>query len=50
MVDKNHSPNSENLNFAVCADALLQAGAWDFSGSGNKLFTSFLRSQHTTSR
>jgi S1-C subfamily serine protease len=46
MVDKNHSPNAENLNFAVRADALLQISGWTFSGDGRRYLAAFEQSQH----
>jgi S1-C subfamily serine protease len=46
MIDKNQSPNSENLNFAVRADALLEDSAWTFSGEGRRYLTSFQHAQH----
>jgi S1-C subfamily serine protease len=45
MVDRNQSPNAENLNFAVRADALLDTGGWSFSGQGRRYLTSFQQSQ-----
>jgi S1-C subfamily serine protease len=45
MVDKNNSPNAENLNFAVRADALLDISGWNFSGEGRQRLTSFEQSQ-----
>lgn len=36
MVDKHGDPNAENLNFAVRADALLDASGWNFEKSGRK--------------
>jgi S1-C subfamily serine protease len=50
MVDKNHSPNAENLNFAVRADALLDLSGWEFSGDGRRYLAAFQQSQHTESR
>ena len=49
MIDKNQNPNSENLNFAVRADALLDMSDWTFSGEGRRHLTSFQQSQHTDS-
>jgi S1-C subfamily serine protease len=46
MVDKNHSPNAENLNFAVRADPLLDISGWMFSGDGRRYLASFEQSQH----
>jgi len=34
MIDKKQKPNSENLNFAVRADAFLQTDAWDATPAG----------------
>jgi S1-C subfamily serine protease len=45
MVDKNHSPNAENLNFAVRADALLNIDGWTFSGDGRRHLAAFEQSQ-----
>jgi S1-C subfamily serine protease len=50
MMDKNLSPNAENLNFAVRADALLDLSGWVFSGDGRRYLTAFQQSQHTESR
>jgi S1-C subfamily serine protease len=36
MIDKHGDPNAENLNFAVRADALLDASGWDFNKLGQK--------------
>jgi S1-C subfamily serine protease len=36
MVDRSISPNAENLNFAVRADAVLDPEGWEFSGNGRK--------------
>ncbi len=46
MVDKNNSPNAENLNFAVRADALLDLSGWSFSGEGRRRLTAFEQFQH----
>ena len=46
MVDKNSSPNAENLNFAVRADALLDISEWNFSGAGRRYLEAFEQSQH----
>lgn len=45
MVDKGSNPNAENLNFAVRADALLQASRWKFVGNGRTRLESFLNAQ-----
>jgi S1-C subfamily serine protease len=50
MVDKNHSPNAENLNFAVRADALLEMSGWTFSGEGRRYLDAFQKSQHSDPR
>jgi serine protease Do len=50
MIDKNSSPNAENLNFAVRADALLELSGWVFSGDGRRYLAAFEQSQHTESR
>jgi S1-C subfamily serine protease len=50
MVDKNNSPNAENLNFAVCADPLLEPSGWNFSGDGRRRLTSFEQSQNANPR
>jgi S1-C subfamily serine protease len=42
MVDRNMSPNAENLNFAVRADAVLQTSGWEFSGDGRKHLDDFV--------
>jgi S1-C subfamily serine protease len=42
MVDKHGDPNSENLNFAVRADALLQDSGWDFTPLGRKRLTNYI--------
>lgn len=50
MVDKNHSPNAENLNFAVRADALMDISGWNFSGDGRRYLEAFEQSQHQDPR
>jgi serine protease Do len=50
MVDKNNSPNAENLNFAVRADALLEMSGWTFSGDGRRYLAAFEQSQHSDPR
>jgi S1-C subfamily serine protease len=50
MVDKNLSPNAENLNFAVRADALLEVAGWTFSGDGRRYLAAFEQSQHSEPR
>jgi S1-C subfamily serine protease len=42
MVDRNLSPNAENLNFVVRADAVLDPERWDFSGQGRNRLDEFL--------
>jgi S1-C subfamily serine protease len=42
MIDRNLSPNAENLNFAVRADAVLDPDRWDFSADGRKHLDDFL--------
>jgi S1-C subfamily serine protease len=42
MVDRSMSPNAENLNFAVRADAVLEPERWDFSGDGHKRLAEFV--------
>ena len=49
MVDKNNSPNAENLNFAVRADALLDLSGWSFSANGRQRLASFQQSQQADS-
>lgn len=51
MIDRNTSPNAENLNFAVRADAVLDPDRWSFSGEGRKRLGDFVdesskRAQH----
>ena len=45
MVDRSMSPNAENLNFAVRADAVMEPGRWDFSGEGRKRLDEFVSSK-----
>jgi len=42
MVDRSMSPNAENLNFAVRADAVLEPDRWDFSGEGKRRLGDFV--------
>lgn len=42
MIDRSISPNAENLNFAVRADAVLDPGGWEFSGEGRKRLEEFV--------
>ena len=46
MVDRSFSPNAENLNFAVRADAVLDPDRWDFSAGGRKHLDDFLAARH----
>ena len=43
MIDRSMSPNAENLNFAVRADAVLEPDRWDFQGEGRKRLGQFLK-------
>jgi len=43
MIDRSMSPNAENLNFAVRADAVLEPDRWDFSGEGSKRLGEFVK-------
>ena len=45
MVDKTMSPNAENLNFCVRADALLDVSGWNFEGKGKEYLTAFDEAQ-----
>jgi S1-C subfamily serine protease len=45
MVDRNSSPNAENLNFAVRADAVLQPSSWNFQGEGRKRVEEFVNAK-----
>jgi S1-C subfamily serine protease len=45
MVDRNVSPNAENLNFAVRADAVLDPGGWDFTKEGRKRLDDFVNAE-----
>jgi len=49
MVDRSHSPNAESLNFAVRADALMQASGWTFTDNGQNYLAEFDRLEHTQS-
>jgi S1-C subfamily serine protease len=42
-IDKETTPNAENLNFATAADAFLAENGWAFSGQGRAILKSFLR-------
>jgi S1-C subfamily serine protease len=42
MVDRGSSPNAENLNFAVRADAVLDPDRWEFSSNGRQHLDEFL--------
>jgi len=45
MIDRSMSPNAENLNFAVRADAVLEADRWDLSSQGRKRLGSFVEEE-----
>jgi Trypsin-like peptidase domain len=45
MMDRSISPNAENLNFVVRADAVLDPGRWNFSGPGRKYLDEFLQAE-----
>ncbi|GAC1670382.1 MAG: hypothetical protein PVS2B2_00890 [Candidatus Acidiferrum sp.] len=45
MVDRNISPNAENLNFAVRADAVLDPEGWNFSKEGRKRLDEFVTAE-----
>jgi S1-C subfamily serine protease len=45
MVDRNMSPNAENLNFAVRADAVLDPNGWNFTGNGRARVEGFIKEQ-----
>jgi len=45
MVDRGMSPNAENLNFAVRADAVMQPDNWNFAKDGRKRLDDYDRSQ-----
>ena len=47
MVDKNVSPNAENLNFAVRADALTDDKGWSFWGQGKHYLNGYIAALHT---
>lgn len=50
MIDRGMSPNAENLNFAVRADAVLDPDRWDFAGEGRKRLNDFVNAaaKHST--
>ncbi|MFP5236671.1 MAG: S1C family serine protease [Acidobacteriota bacterium] len=48
MVDKSFSPNAENLNFAVRADALGQDRGWSFLGQGREYLDGYIAALHST--
>ncbi len=50
MVDRSSSPNAENLNFAVRADALLDASGWNFYGRGRDYLMQFEQAEKTATR
>jgi hypothetical protein len=45
MMDRSISPNAENLNFVVRADAVLDPDRWNFSGQGRKHLDEFLKAE-----
>lgn len=45
MVDRRFSPNAENLNFVVRADAVLNPDRWNYVGQGRKHLDDFLKAQ-----
>jgi S1-C subfamily serine protease len=45
MVDRNSSPNAENLNFAVRADTLINDSGWAFTGDGRRYLENYEQSQ-----
>ncbi len=49
MMDRSLNPNSENLNFAVRAQALLDATGWNFYADGRKHLESFIHAQKARS-
>lgn len=50
MVDRGESPNAENLNFAVEADALLRSAEWNYMGQGKHMLEAFEQAQQTLPR
>jgi S1-C subfamily serine protease len=49
MMDKNLNPNSENLNFAVRAEAFLDAAGWSFYADGRRHLEAFIKAQKARS-
>ena len=49
MMDRSLNPNSENLNFAVRAQALLDAAGWNFYADGRKRLDAFIHAQKARS-
>ena len=49
MIDRGRSPNAENLNFAVRADALMDPSGWTFSDNGASYLAEFDRQEQTQS-
>jgi S1-C subfamily serine protease len=49
MMDRSLNPNSENLNFAVRAQALLDAGGWNFYTDGRKHLDAFIQGRKARS-
>jgi len=45
MVDRGMSPNAENLNFAVRADAVMELENWSFSKNGRRHLDEFVSAQ-----
>jgi len=45
MMDRSISPNAENLNFIVRADAVLEPDRWIYSGQGRKHVEEFLKAE-----
>ena len=50
MVDRGQSPNAENLNFAVDANALLRGAEWNYTGQGKRMLEAFEQAQQTLPR
>jgi S1-C subfamily serine protease len=49
-VDKQTSPNAENLNFATRADAFLSLDDWGFRGDGKTILEKFIKESATLDR
>lgn len=43
VIDKQTTPNAENLNFATRADAFLSEAGWDFRGHGREILQRFFQ-------